>query len=124
LALNPFRREKHPVVFEVVERGRNIEGSHLNISKTCLLEQIRQRTGPADGRLYAIIELLGAFIQLGCRVEEVSHDLHMTSVVPDVQGNNAARTDYRLHFCNGLILVSDKIKDESRDRHRKLAVFE
>ena len=104
--------EGRPVVVEVAEHGGHVDGAALDVAQTHLLEERRQRLGPADREAPAFVKLRRCRIQRHRRVPEPPHELHLAGVVPDVDRHRATRPHRAPHLGQRARLGGDEVEHE------------
>src|SRR5581483_8418622 len=103
----------HPVVVEIAEHRRDVDGPHCHIGEIGILEESSQWLRLADWEPATFVLFQGTGIERDGRIPEVAHHLHLASVVPDVSCHGPAGTRYPCHFGYGLGHVRDKVDDEA-----------
>src|SRR5215217_3900286 len=91
--------EWRPVVVEVAEQRRHVNGACLNSTQPGFAEEAGQVLRLAEGpEALPLVQLARARIECHGRVPELAHQLHSTAVVPDVGRHRASWPAHTRHL--------------------------
>jgi hypothetical protein len=118
------REEWHPVVVEVGEVGRDLDGPDLDPGETRRPEQLGQRPRRADRETRSLVGLDGGGIELDRGVEEPPDQLHSIGVVPEIGPDRATVARDATHLLDRPIRIGDEHEHETRYRSPDRTIVE
>jgi hypothetical protein len=90
-----------PVVVEIPESGRDVEGIHGDVGKAYTAKEGLQRFGLADGKLPGLIQGRRLRVERDRGLPKGAHQLHLARVVPDVGRDCSGGSGGARHLRNG-----------------------
>src|SRR5262249_28481809 len=91
-------QEWGPVVLEAPETSVNVNCGHLNIAQADLSEHLFERLRRAQRKPHSFIKVPHSRIQFNGGIPEIPHQLHLSSVIPDISRHRASRLCHSRHL--------------------------